>query len=178
MLIDRDTVRFRVEVLRDWKKRAEQAAARDLAVSSEFRPIAATEVRQELSLGELLAVKALGEEFGCHVETGVGVPTKDGGWLNLHGAVVRGEDLVAIDIRESEGRGFAYFPIEYLTELGRKLVFERFQRFILYVVVVSTASEANDIEVRTRLDEIADRAGFEVQIRIYRLNALRAKYGM
>jgi hypothetical protein len=177
-LIDRDDIRFTVELLRSWKLRAERAAATALSAGSAFRPIAATETRQELSVGELLVVRELGEEFACHVETGVAVPTTDGGWLNLHGAVVRGEDLVAIDIRESEGRGIACFQIDYLTELGRKLSFQRFRRFVLYVAVVSSGPEESDGDVRQRLDSIVAQAGFEMHIRMYRLNALRAKYGV
>ena len=41
-----------MEVLWDWKTRAERAAAHDVAAGTEFRPIAASEVRQEFSVAE------------------------------------------------------------------------------------------------------------------------------
>jgi len=177
-LVDRDVGKFTEPLLREWKSRAERSASVGLASGSEFRPIAASEIRQELSLAELLAIKEMSQEFGCHVESRVAVPFKGGeSWMNLHGAVVRGEDLVAIEIHESSGRGIRYFQLEYLVEMGEKLSFERFRRFVLYVVIVSSAPKENDAEVRARLDEIAARASFEMRICILRLNELKAKYG-
>jgi hypothetical protein len=70
-LVDYDEEQFTVEQLREWKARAERAAAVEIAGGSEFRPIAAGEVRQELTVGEWAAVRALSEEFGCHVESNV-----------------------------------------------------------------------------------------------------------
>jgi|GEM_PF-6383090 len=176
-LVDRDIDRFSVTTLLDWKQQAENAAATELAAGSMFRPIAPGELRQELTLGELSAVRALADEFGCDVMTDVSIPTGEG-WLNLHAAVVRGEDLVAIEIRENKGNQVPYFQIEYLIELGSKLKFPRFQKFVLYLAVVSDVSPELDEPVRIRLEKIAQDAPFEVYIRIYRLNALRAKYNL
>lgn len=176
-LVDRDVDRFTVAVLREWKILAERAASIDIGAGSEFRPIAAGEVRQELTIGELAVVKELSQEFGCHVETDVHVPAGNG-WLSVHAAVVRGEDLVAIEIREHHGHGIPYFQIEHLIELGTTLKFERFSRFALYVVVVSDGPEETDHAVRERLESIARAASCEVNVRLYRLNALRAKHGL
>lgn len=176
-LVDRDLDRFTVDILRDWKRQAENAASVELAAGTEFRPIAASELRQELTVGELVAVRALSEELGCNVTTNVNVPAGDG-WLNLHAAVVRGEDLVAIEIREHHGRGIPYFQIEYLIQLGSTLKFHRFHKFVLYIVVVSDASLEQDESVKVRLENLASTAPCEVHIRMYRLNTLRAKYGL
>jgi hypothetical protein len=176
-LVDRDTARFSIGVLRGWKGIAEDAAAKAIRAGSRFRPIAANEVRQEFTIGELAAIKALSDEFGCHIETEVHVPAGDG-WVRLHGAVVRGEDLIAIDIRENHGKGIAYFQIEYLLDLCGKLSFERFQRCAVYLAVVSDGPEASDEAIRTRLETMSATAPVETHIRLYRLNALRAKYGL
>lgn len=173
-LVDYDKERFTVEQLREWKGRAERAAAVDVASGSEFRSIAAGETRQELTLGEVLAVRALSEEFGCHVETNVQVAAE--GWLRLHAAVVRGEDLIGIEIHEHDGRGLAYFRIEHLITLVSKLKFERFRKIVLYIAVVSDAAPELDEPVMARLKELGRAAPFEVFIRMYRLNVLRAKY--
>lgn len=176
-LVDRDLDRFTVDTLRDWKRRAENAAAAELAAGTEFRPVAAGELRQELTVGELAAVRALSEEFGCDVATNVNVSASDG-WLNLHAAVVRGEDFVAIEIREYNGRGLPYFQIEHLIELGTTLTFHRFHKFVLYVAVVSNAPPELDRLVRARLEHLASTAPCEVHVRMYRLNTLRAKYDL
>ncbi len=177
VLVDRDEDRFTVAVLRDWKVRAERAAGVELGSGTVFRPIAASEVRQELSVAELLAVRELAEEFGCLVETNVHVPAGNG-WLSLHAAVVRGEDLIAIEIREYHGEGFPVFQIEYLIELGTTLKFERFGRFVLYIAVVSDASNEADATIRERLETLARGAACEIQVRMYRLNSLRAKHSL
>lgn len=151
---------------------AENGAARTI-----FRSITIGELRQELTIGETAAVHALADEFGCDVVTDVSIPT-DNGWLNLHAAVVRGEDLVAIEIRENKGNQVPYFQIEHLIELGNTLKFPRFHKFVLYVAVVSEVDPALDEPVRERLEQIASTALCEVHIRMYRLNTLRAKYSL
>jgi len=176
-LVDRDLERFSIVTLREWKQRAENAAATELAAGTTFRPIAANELRQELTIGEVAAVRALAEEFGCNVATDVSVPAGDG-WLNLHAAVVRGEDLVAIEIRENKGNQVPYFQIEHLIELGSTLEFPRFHKFVLYVAVVSAVSPELDEPVREKLEQIARTAPCEVHIRMYRLNTLRVKYDL
>lgn len=128
-----------------------------------------------LTVGELAAVRALTEEFSCTVKTDVQVPLGDG-WLHLDAAVVRGEDLVAIEIREYAGGSFPYFQIDHLVQLGATARFDRFLKFVLYVVVVSNARPELDEPIEAKLKELASSAACEVQIRWYRLNRLRAKY--
>jgi hypothetical protein len=176
-LIDRDTRRFTVALLREWRELAETAAAHAMAAGTKYRPLAATEVLQELTIGQLAAVRALEEEFGCHVETDLHVPAGDG-WLRLDAAVVRGEDLVAIDIREHHGKGIAYFQVEYLLELYGKLTFPRFQGCVGYFVVVSDGPVEADPELEARLRQLLAASSVETHIRMYRLNVLRAKYGL
>ena len=134
-------------------------------------------MRQELTVGELVAIHALSEEFGCEIAVNVSIPAGDG-WINLHGAVVRGEDLVAIEIRENKGNGVPYFQIEHLIELGSTLRFHRFSKFVLYVAVVSEAPPELDESVRAKLAQMASAAPCEVHVRMYRLNTLRAKYNI
>jgi hypothetical protein len=176
-LVDRDTARFSVNVLRCWKEAAEDAASRAIRAGSRYRPVAANEVRQELTIGELAAIKALSDEFGCHIETEVHVSAGDG-WLRLDGAVVRGEDLIAIDIHEDHGKGIAYFQIEHLLDLCAKLPFPRFQKCALYLAIVSDGPEVSDVAIRTRLETIVATTPLETHVRFYRLNTLRAKYGL
>ena len=88
-------------------------------------------------------------------------------WLVLNGAVVRGEDLIGIEILEYAGGGFPDFTIEHLAQVGSQMKFDRFRKFILYVAVVSTAPEELDAQVEARLDEIATKAPCEVRIRMY-----------
>lgn len=176
-LIDRDPDRFTVSVLRQWREQAEETASRSLAAGSKYRAIAANEVVQELTVGQFVAVKALEEEFGCRVETNLHIPAGEG-WLHLDAAVVRGEDLIAIDIRENHGTGVAYFQIEYLLELCGELRFPRFQRCVMYFVVVSDGPEDSDVEVESRLQKLVTASTVEAHIRLYRLNRLRAKFGI
>jgi hypothetical protein len=176
-LVDRDEDRFTPTVLREWRQRAEDLAARAIGAGSRFRSIAANEVRQEQSLGTLAAIKALEEEFGCHVEADVHVPAGQG-WVWFDGAVVRGEDLIAIDIRENHGQGVAYFQIEYMIELCRTLKFDRFQNCVFFLVVVSDGPTDADTGVEQRVRALADRAGIETYVRMFRLNELRARFNM
>lgn len=176
-LVDRDDIRFSEPVLRDWRVRAENAAAQAISAGSRYRRIAAGEIKQELSLGTLAAIRALEEEFGCHIESDVHVPAGSG-WVSFDGAVVRGEDLVAIDVRENHGTGIAYFQIEYLIELCHTLTFDRFQRCVLFAVVVSDGPVESDPEVERRLKILADGTPVEVHVRMFRLNELRARFGM
>jgi len=175
-LIDRDVERFTINTIRDWKLKAENLAASEIAAGGEFRSISPNELRQELTIGEMAAIRALSDEFKCGIETNVSV-SAGSGWLNLHAAVVRGEDLVAIEIHEiDDEHGVAYYQIEYLIELGSSLKFERFQSFVLYIVVVSTASPDVDAKVNERIEKLVKSANCEVHFRFYRLNSLRAKY--
>jgi len=176
-MVDSDSDRFTVAVLRDWKQRAENAAAIALTAGSVYRPIVANELRQQLSVGELAAVRALEEEFGCHVETEVHIPAGDG-WVRLDAAVVRGEDLVAIAIYEDHGHGIAYFQVEYLLELCSSIKFDRFQECVLYVVVVSDGPVEADAIIKSRLSALLEKSTVETHLRSYRLNSLRAQYSL
>lgn len=176
-LIDRDDRKFTVELLQEWKQQAERTASIDVKAGTEFRAIAPSELRQELTIGETVAILALSEEFGCEVTPNVSVPTGEG-WVNLHAAVVRNEDLIAIEIWETKGHEIPYFQIEHLIELGNKLEFNRFQKFVLYIAVVSIASQEIDTTIQEKLERIAYTSSCEIHIRMYRLNALRAKYNL
>src|SRR5262249_49572254 len=57
-----------------------------------YRRIEDSELRQWLTVGERVALRALADEFGCEVRTNVRVTAGDG-WINFGAAVVRGEDL-------------------------------------------------------------------------------------
>jgi len=91
------------------------------------------------------------------------------------GVVVRGADLVAVDVQEYRS-GFPYFQIEYLLKAGAEMKFDRFQRFVLYLAVVWSAEQHLDEALPGRLEALAREAPCEVPIRMYRLNLLRRKY--
>jgi hypothetical protein len=176
-LIDADDKCYTTALLHEWKQRAEDAAAQALRADLRYRPIAATEVRLDLSVAEMVAFCELEQELGCHVEKDVQVAA-GGGWLRLHGAVVRDEDLIGIDIREHHGSGIAYFQIEHLLDLCAKLRFERFRKCAVYLVVVSDGPQESDLAVRAKLEDLLAASGLEGQVRMLRLNELRAKFGL
>ena len=96
----------------------------------------------------------------------------------LDAAVIRGEDIVAIEVREYKAGGFPYFQIEHLAQVGSQMKLDRFQKFVLLVAVISEVDRQLDEAVRATLQNLADNAGCEVQIRMYRLRPLRAQYSM
>jgi hypothetical protein len=159
-MIDADTARFPASTLSEWKRNAEDLALRARSAGSRYRSIAVGEVRSEISMAELVALKELQTEFGCHIETDVHVAAGEG-WLWLRGAVVRGEDLIAIDIREHHGNGIPYFQIEHLLDLCAKLQFPRFRKCVLYLVVVSDGTPELDGAVETRLHALLTASGLE-----------------
>src|SRR5262245_45411412 len=135
-LVDRDVDRYPEPVLREWKQIRENKAAAGLKGKTKYRRIADNEVLHGLTIGQSVALSALAEEFGCEVERNVRVQA-GGGWFNFHAAVVRGEDLVAIEIYEFKGGGVPYFQVEHLGQVGSQARFDHFNKFILYVAVVS-----------------------------------------
>lgn len=62
-LIDREPGRFTLAVLRDWKRRAEDAAALALRMPSAYRALESSELHTELSIAERVAFRAREEEF-------------------------------------------------------------------------------------------------------------------
>lgn len=176
-LIDRDEARFTTQLLKSWKDQVERQASKAIAGGTGFRPIAPSELRQELSLPEAAALRAIEDEFQCHVELNASVLAGKG-WLNLAGAVVRSETLVGVEIYENKGSGIPYFQIEYLFELIPTLRFPRFHNFELYLAVVSDCTEEADAEAFIRLNALAAKSPFPLHIRTYRLNALRARFGL
>jgi hypothetical protein len=181
-MIDRDEVLYTADVLQDWKRQAENRARNETKGKTEYRPIAPSELHTQLTSGERGVLRALEDEFGCEVKTPAQVPFEQG-WLNLHAAVVRREDLIAIEIYEYKGGGFPYFAIRHLINTGPKLPFLRFRKFVLYVAVVSDMAEELDEPIRAQLNQLASSAltsdpPCEVYIRMYRLKALLAKYNL
>ena len=161
-----------------YKERIEQGS-RQIGTASVgtpiYRKIEDHDQRQWLSIGERAALRALEDEFGCDVRPDIKIAAGDG-WLNLHAAVIRGEDLVAIEIHENKGNGIRFFMIDHLIQLGSQLKLERFHKFVLYIVVVSTADLQSDDHVRAELQKRAKEASYEVCVRMWRLNDLRFKY--
>ncbi len=177
-MIDRDTDLYTAQLLRDWKQQAENRARLRTKGKSKFRAIAPSELHTRLTPGEKALLRALVEEFGCEVKLHAQVPHEQGGWLNLHAAVVRGEDLIAIEIWEYKGGGFPYISINQWIEIGPKLKYPRFRRFVLYVAVVSDAEQESHDAVHEQLNKIASAAPCEVYIRMYREKELLAKYNL
>jgi pyrimidine deaminase RibD-like protein len=158
-------------------KGLESQAQVQVRVVKEDRAITADEIVPELTEGSLLALKALSEEFGCHIVMNPRIPTKEDGWIRFDGAFRRGEDLVGIDIYElgTAGTGIRYFQTEYLVGLVPKLAFDRFRKCILCCVVVSDAAAERDEDARKRLEEIL-RTLPGSTVKTYRLNELRDRY--
>jgi hypothetical protein len=94
-LVDKDDEHYTVRLLQEWKRLGEAAAARNLGTPGGYRTIAPSELKEELSVGELSAFRELESVFGCEVVPNASVRAGEG-WLNLDGAVVRGEDVVGI----------------------------------------------------------------------------------
>lgn len=176
-LIDIDQAKYPAAKLRDWKQRAEDATAQALGTESRFRAIAANEIVSDHSLAEIATFKALELEFGCHIEMELRVPTSKG-WIRFQGAVVRDEALIGIDVYEHHGKGIAYFQVEHLLELCSALKFPRFQKCVVYLVVVSDGPEDADSAVQARLEEMLSKSGVEGYVRMFRLNGLRVQFGL
>jgi hypothetical protein len=157
---------------------ARTEAEAEAGAGTEFREIADGEIRHGLSVAERVAILELEKEFGCKVKTDVKVAAGDK-WANFHAAVVRGETLVAIEIQEYKGGGFPYFQIDHLAKVGSEWKFDRFHGFMLYVAVISDLAQTElDDQVKAGLEEVARKAPCKVEIRMYRLNPLRAKHGL
>ena len=176
VLIDQDVTVFSETALREMKQRAELRAKVEVG-STPFRAIAPGELIQILSIGERCLVEALEEEFGCHVELYPRIPA-GGGWLAPHGAVVRGEDLVVIEMFELRGNELPYFQIEHVAGLCSTKTFDRFKKTMFYVAVISDQPTEHDEIVRGRLDALKTSSRCEFHVRMYRLNSLRAKYNI
>lgn len=176
-LIDIDRDRFHPALLRQWRFDAETAASLALSVVSGYRSITPAEVSAEFTRGEYLALFALEKELGCRLATAVYVPTTEGGWLSLNAAAVHGDTLVGVDLRKFDGRGIAYFQIEYLIELGERLRFPHFDGLELWILVVSTAPVTSEAAVIARLSDLGAAAAFPVRSRFYRVPELEAQFG-
>ena len=170
-MIDSDPLRFSVRVLKDWRAQAENTAGIRMKRGSAYRRIKPGEVFQELRIGEVLLLRELAEEFGCEVEPYVWIATTSGNRITFNGAVVRGEDLIGIDMFEVRANGgFPFFRVEHLIELLINYKFERFKTVVLILAIVSDAFPAElDELIRTKLSSLADAAPFEVRLRMYRL---------
>ena len=138
------------------------------APPAKYRRIEDSELRNFLSVGERVALRALEEEFGCEVRIGISIATAEGG-MNPDAAVVCGEDVVGVLLYENKGNAIPYFQVKAFIERANTTKFERFQKFILYVAIVSALDQSLDGPMRARLTEIAKTANFDVQIRMYHL---------
>jgi hypothetical protein len=176
-LIDNDSIRYSVKLLQDWKIRAEQFARLSISAPSPYRSIKPTEIHQELEIWEQALYKALEDEFGCAIQKPLQVDSGEG-WLNLDGGVARGEDLIVISAHRDRGNGIAVFQIEHIIDLLAQQPLAHFRKAELYIAVVSSNDDVEDIELRSRLQALADNAGFEVVIRVFRLRELRARYAL
>lgn len=142
-----------------------------------FRPLSRGEIRLNISLAEDLALRALEQELRTTISREVAVNAGDG-WLNLDGAVARGERLLAIEVKYFRGGNFPVFQIEHLLRLMGSLKFERFSKTSVLLAVVSDAPEEEDTALEERLRKVFAESPVQVQLRMFRLNALKAKYGV
>lgn len=125
----------------------------------------------------MCAFARLEKEFACRIEKDIHVRAGNT-WIRLSGAVVRGEELIAIDIHENHGDGIAYFQIKYLLEECLKLTFDRFQKCTAHLVVVSDGPEDRDAPVEAKLKKMLAEFSIDGQVRMFRLNKLRAEFSL
>src|ERR1700730_7907143 len=154
----------------DEEVQALQTAATNAAESNnQYRPLAPEEVRQTVSLAEDLGLRALQAELGSSISREVGVEVDGDGWVNFDGAVARGDELIAIEIKPFRGGGFAIHQIEHLLELVSKKIFRRFRRVSLILAIVSEASLTADRELEKELHAVIARYSVPASLRFFRL---------
>jgi len=145
--------------------------------SDGLRPLTPDEVRLNVTLAEDLAMRALEQELGCSISREVAVPAGDG-WINLDGAVARGDELVAIEVKHYRGGRFALFQIEHLLKLLTELPLKHFRRASLVLAVVSEATEDADRELEGRLVALSSRYRVPVSVRLFRFSKLKNRFGV
>ena len=142
-----------------------------------YRSLTRGEIRQDISIAEDLALRAIEEELGCSIARQIGIRAGEG-WLNLDGAIAKGEELVAIEVKFVKDGRIAVFQLEHLIERLETLKFDRFTRASLLLAIVSDGSEAEDQALQEKLRALAERSKIPVTFRIFRLNLLKARYGL
>ncbi len=152
-------------------------AAQGGSTEAAYRSLTRGEIRQEISIAEDLAFRALEEEFGCSIARQVGIPAGKG-WLNLDGAVARGEELVAIEVKFVKDGKVALFQLEHLVQLLETLKFDRFTKVSLLLTIVSDASEPEDQGLKEKLRPLIEKSRVPITLRVFRLNLLKARYGL
>lgn len=156
----------------------EKAIASSTTVApDQYRPLSRDEVRLQVSLAEDLTLRALEQELGSSISREVAVEAGDG-WLNLDGAVVRGKELLAIEVKHFQGRGLAIFQIEHLLDLLTKLRFKRFSRVSLLLAIVSDALPESDREIEQKLRTAISKFEIPTQLRFFRLQELKDRFGL
>lgn len=142
-----------------------------------LRPLTRDEVRLNVTLAEDLAMRALEQELGCSISREVGV-FAGSGWLNLDGAVARGNELVAVEIKHFRGGKFALFQIEHLLELLTKLPLRHFRTSSLVLAIVSEATEDDDRDLEGRLATLSSSYRIPVRVRLFRFSELKNRFGV
>ncbi|MDR3639163.1 MAG: hypothetical protein P4L84_35485 [Isosphaeraceae bacterium] len=158
-------------------KKELQALNKVISPKSKYRIIEDSEQRLGLSEGQRALIRALSEEFGCEVKLNVRVACGER-WFNLDAAVVRGEDLIAIQLYECRSGGIPLFQIEGLLDIAKEAKLDEFQKFVLFVAVVSNADQKVDEDVLAELRKLKTSAPIEFDFRWYRRSELRRKYRM
>jgi len=124
-----------------------------------------------------LALRALEEELGCSISRQVGIKASTG-WLTLDGAAAKGEELIAIEIKVVRDSSIALYNIESLLGLLETLKLERFKKSSLVLAIVSDATEEQDAELKKKLAPIIEKSKIPITLRFFRLNLLKARYGL
>lgn len=159
------------------KQLEETGAQAGVSPDEQFRPLSREEVRLNVSLAEDLAIRALEQELGVSVSREVAVRAGDG-WINLDGAVARGDELVAIEVKHVTGGRLAIFQIEHLLDLLSKLPFERFRRVSLMILIVSEDSEEEDQRLEQQLLQAIEPFEVPAQLRFLKLGNLKDQFGL
>lgn len=166
-------------MLRHWREIAENKISRAIRATGKFRPLAANELlRSDIDIEDLAGLMAMEEFFGCPVECRPFVERVPDGWMRFSGAVVRGDDLIGIEIERVHKKGIRYFQVEHLLDTLSKTKFRRFYKCVVHFVLISEQAPEVDKEAVAKVKEIIKNSPVEAYVRSLRLNTLRAKYNL
>jgi len=161
----------------DQRARLDEEVDVRTADSDQLRPLSRNEVRLEVTLAQDLALRALEQELGCSISRQVGVPAGEG-WINLDGAVARGNELVAIEVKHYRGNKFPLFQIEHLLDLISTLPFRHFRTASLILAIVSEATDDENRDLERRLADMAVTSRVPVRVRLFRFSELKQRFGI
>ncbi len=148
------------------------------AETDNYRPLDREEVRLRVSVAEDLALRAMEQKLATTISREVAVRSGNG-WINLDGAVVQGDELLAIEVKHIRGgRIGTVLLVEHLLELLEARPLNDFRSVRLALIVVSEDLQKQMEELRSRLDEVIKAHSVPVDIYFLDLDELKAQFGL